>query len=44
MTINGYYFARLARKELEAIEKAEKEINEIGDKQIYLLAFSKENQ
>lgn len=44
MTIKGYYFARLAREELEKIEQAEKEINKIGDKQIILLAYSKDTQ
>jgi hypothetical protein len=42
--MKGYYYARLAQSELEKIEKVEKEINEVGDKPIFLLAFSKENQ
>lgn len=44
MTLKGYYYARLAVEELEKIEKVEKEINRTGDKPIFLLAFSKEDQ
>lgn len=44
MALKGYYYARLAKEELEKIEKLEKEINESGKKEIVLLAYSKESQ